>query len=59
VIVDGVVYSEETKDWDIGNGKPDAMILSVAIAEAYWNLHTQHRSCFTWEIDIRPWVEKW
>lgn len=29
------------------------------IADAYWFLHTQHRSCFTNEIDIRPFVEKW
>ena len=29
------------------------------IAETYWNLHTQHRSGFTWEVDIRPYVEKW
>ena len=29
------------------------------IADSYWFLHTQHRSCFTNEIDIRPYVEKW
>ncbi|KAK6072716.1 Glucose 1-dehydrogenase 2 [Seiridium cupressi] len=29
------------------------------IAETYWNLHTQHRSGLTWEVDIRPFVEKW
>ena len=31
----------------------------AAIADAYWNLHTQPKSAFTWEIDIRPYVEKW
>lgn len=30
-----------------------------AIAEAYWSLHTQHRSAWTHEIDLRPWMEKW
>ncbi|KAL8777332.1 MAG: hypothetical protein Q9213_007912 [Squamulea squamosa] len=59
VIVDGVIESPETRDWDIGNGKPDALLSSKAIAEEYWHLYTQHRSCFTYEIDLRPWVEKW
>jgi len=30
-----------------------------AIADAYWHLHTQPKTAFTWEIDIRPSVEKW
>ncbi|GKT47000.1 diacetyl reductase [(S)-acetoin forming] [Colletotrichum spaethianum] len=30
----------------------------VKIAETYWHLHTQHRSAFTQEVDIRPYVEK-
>lgn len=29
------------------------------IADAYWYLHTQPRTTFTNEIDIRPYVEKW
>ena len=29
------------------------------IAEAYWNLHTQSKRCFTNEIDIRTSLEKW
>lgn len=32
---------------------------TVQIADSYWFLHTQHRSCFTNEMDIRPYVEKW
>lgn len=28
------------------------------IAESYWHLHTQPRSAFTQEIDLRPFVEK-
>ncbi|KAI9751277.1 MAG: hypothetical protein M4579_006130 [Chaenotheca gracillima] len=58
-IIDGVIDIPRTKGWAIGDGKPDAKISADAIAETYWNLHTQHRSCFTWEIDIRPYVEKW
>ena len=31
----------------------------LQIADAYWYLHTQPRTTFTNEIDIRPYVEKW
>ncbi len=35
-------------------------ILNVdAIAENYWQLHQQHRSAWTHELDLRPWTEKW
>jgi hypothetical protein len=30
----------------------------LQIAESYWYLHTQHRSAFTQELDLRPFVEK-
>jgi NAD(P)-dependent dehydrogenase (short-subunit alcohol dehydrogenase family) len=29
------------------------------IADAYWNLHVQPPSAFTFELDIRPFAEKW
>lgn len=28
------------------------------IADSYWHLHSQHRSSFTQELDLRPYVEK-
>ena len=57
-VVDGVIDIPRTKEWMNDKG-PDAKISSEAIADNYWWLHTQHRSCFTSEIDIRPFVEKW
>jgi len=30
-----------------------------AIADNYWQLHRQHRSAWTHELDLRPWLEKW
>jgi NAD(P)-dependent dehydrogenase (short-subunit alcohol dehydrogenase family) len=36
---------------------PDGMLKPDAIAEAYWDLHHQHRSAWTLELDVRPWVE--
>ncbi|MSO81579.1 MAG: SDR family NAD(P)-dependent oxidoreductase [Alphaproteobacteria bacterium] len=41
-----------------GAGKaPDAMLDPDAIAESYLAIHRQHRSAWTWEIELRPWVE--
>jgi NAD(P)-dependent dehydrogenase (short-subunit alcohol dehydrogenase family) len=28
-----------------------------AIADTYFNIHRQHRSAWTWEVELRPWVE--
>jgi NAD(P)-dependent dehydrogenase (short-subunit alcohol dehydrogenase family) len=37
----------------------DAILSPDAIAAAYVMLHRQHRSAWTHEMDLRPWVEKW
>jgi NAD(P)-dependent dehydrogenase (short-subunit alcohol dehydrogenase family) len=38
---------------------PDGLLSPDAIAENYWTLHTQQRSAWTHELDLRPWVETW
>ena len=35
----------------------DVMLHPDAIAEAYWDMHQQHRSAWTLELDVRPWSE--
>jgi len=35
----------------------DAMLLPDQIAKDYLHVHRQHRSSWTWEIELRPWVE--
>jgi len=57
-IIDGVIDIPRTKEWLQGSG-PDAKLSADGIADVYWSLHTQHRSTFAWEIDLRPYVEKW
>lgn len=37
---------------------PDSMLDPDAIAETYLFTHRQHRSAWTWEIELRPWVER-
>jgi len=58
VIVDGVIDTPKSKGWNVNEGKEDGKMSPDAISEAYWFLHTQHRSTFTQELDMRPWVEK-
>ncbi|KAL1959095.1 hypothetical protein VTO42DRAFT_2882 [Malbranchea cinnamomea] len=57
VIVDGIIDIERTKAWKFD--APDAKLSPDAIADTYWHLHTQPRTSFTYEIDLRPYVEKW
>jgi len=56
-IIDGVIDIERTKAYKFDH--PDAKIKPEAIADSYWYLHTQPRTCFTNELDIRPYIEKW
>ncbi len=35
----------------------DGMLKPDAIAETYLHIHCQHRSAWTWEVEVRPWVE--
>ena len=35
----------------------DGILNPDAIADSYWQLHCQHRSAWTHELDLRPWTE--
>ena len=36
---------------------PDKWLSPDAIAETYLAIHRQHRSAWTWEVELRPWTE--
>jgi NAD(P)-dependent dehydrogenase (short-subunit alcohol dehydrogenase family) len=38
-------------------GAPDSMLDPDAIARTYLDVLRQHRSAWTWEVELRPWVE--
>jgi NAD(P)-dependent dehydrogenase (short-subunit alcohol dehydrogenase family) len=40
------------------NDNPDSLLDPDAIAENYWHVATQPRSAWTWEVELRPWVER-
>ncbi|HLK82779.1 MAG TPA: SDR family NAD(P)-dependent oxidoreductase [Xanthobacteraceae bacterium] len=55
VVVDGGIRSARRPD---PADRPDATLDPDAIAESYLHLLQQHRSAWSWEIEVRPWVEK-
>lgn len=56
VIIDGQIASPRYAELAKERG-PDALLEPDAIAETYYRLHRQHRSAWTQEVDLRPWVE--
>ena len=36
----------------------DSLLDPDAIAKTYLDVHNQHRSAWTWELELRPWLEK-
>jgi NAD(P)-dependent dehydrogenase (short-subunit alcohol dehydrogenase family) len=61
VVIDGAIDTEWIKSNfpDRYNSGPDGILNPDHIAEAYWQLHQQPRSAWTFEMDLRPWMEKW
>ena len=55
-VIDGGIASSRAQPDD---GKTDDKWLDPdAIAQEYLHIHRQHRSAWTWEVELRPWVEK-
>ncbi|WP_369050266.1 SDR family NAD(P)-dependent oxidoreductase [Burkholderia gladioli] len=55
IVVDGMVRSAQRPD---PADAPDSTLDPDAIARVYADLLRQHRSAWSWEIEVRPWTEK-
>jgi NAD(P)-dependent dehydrogenase (short-subunit alcohol dehydrogenase family) len=55
VVVDGGIRGGRRAE---APDKPDSMLDPDAIAQSYLDLLRQNRSAWSWEIEVRPWVEK-
>jgi len=61
-LADGAIGGEKIK-----SGLPqvaeslgdDGMVGLEGLAHAYWSLHVQPKNAWTFEIDVRPYKEKW
>jgi hypothetical protein len=54
-VIDGGIRSARRAE---APGRPDSMLDPDSIAENYLNVLRQDRSAWSWEIELRPWVEK-
>ena len=54
-VIDGGIRSNNRPE-RVGNGE-DNMLDPDAIAETYLQFHNQHKSAWSWETELRPWVE--
>jgi NAD(P)-dependent dehydrogenase (short-subunit alcohol dehydrogenase family) len=55
VVIDGGISSAERR---APPDKPDSLLDPDAIAQTYVHLYKQPRSAWAWEVELRPWVER-
>jgi NAD(P)-dependent dehydrogenase (short-subunit alcohol dehydrogenase family) len=58
VVIDGTIDSPGTRALERNQKNPDNVINPVKIAEAFYYLHTQDRSCWTHELQLTPFPTK-
>ena len=62
VVIDGPIDTASTRelfpDW-FESRPADAIMQPDDLAEIYWNLHCQPRSAWTFETDVRSYLEPW
>jgi NAD(P)-dependent dehydrogenase (short-subunit alcohol dehydrogenase family) len=58
VIIDGLIDSPGTRALPLAQRRPELVMNPVKIAEAYFYLHTQDRSCWTHELQLTPFSTK-
>lgn len=62
VVVDGPIdmpWIRENFPDLVAQRPPDGLLRPDDVAESYLALHRQPRSAWTFELDLRPWVEPW
>ncbi|MEE9102915.1 MULTISPECIES: SDR family oxidoreductase [Pseudomonas] len=62
VVVDGAIDTEFIRETFPERYKlkdQDGILDPEHIADSYWYLHSQPRDAWTFELDLRPWIERW
>ena len=52
-------WVRERRGLDAANLPPGVLMNPASIAETYWQLHHQPRDAWTFELDLRPFGERW
>jgi NAD(P)-dependent dehydrogenase (short-subunit alcohol dehydrogenase family) len=58
IVIDGTIDSPGTRALPKAQKQPDLVMNPVKIAEAFYYLHTQDRSCWTHELQLTPFSTK-
>ena len=58
VVIDGTIDSPGTRAMPRSQQQPELLINPVAIADAFYYLHTQDKSCWTHELQLTPFASK-
>ena len=58
IVIDGLIDSPGTRALPVAQQRPEIIMNPVAIADAYYYLHTQDRSCWTHELQLTPFSTK-
>lgn len=58
VVIDGTIDSPGTRAMPRAQQNPDLLMNPVKIAEAFYYLHTQDKSCWTHELQLTPFPTK-
>ena len=58
VVIDGTIDSPGTRAMPRAQQHPELLINPVKIAEAFYYLHTQDKSCWTHELQLTPYAAK-
>ncbi len=58
IVIDGSIDSPGSRALPRNQNRRDLIINPVKIAEAYWYLHTQDKSCWTHELQLTPYASK-
>ena len=58
IVIDGLIDSPGTRALPMAQRRPEVVMDPVQIAEAYYYLHTQDKSCWTHELQLTPFSTK-
>ena len=58
IVIDGLIDSPGTRALPMAQQKPEIIMNPAKIAEAFYYLHTQDRSCWTHELQLTPYPTK-
>ena len=56
-VIDGGIAADHREGRQNTADAPDRWVEPEAIADTYMSVLAQHRSAWSWEVEVRPWVE--